>query len=236
MKGTILQPTYLPWLGYFEMIDAADIFVVFDHVQFMKKSWQQRNQIKTANGVVTLTIPIHREQRTDKISEIKISYDRENPLEKHWKTINLAYGKAKFFEKYKSVFQEIYSKKYIHLKDLNVGIIKSICQILNINTKIIFSSELDLNVESLGKTEEIISLCKNIGITHLYDAKGAESFIDTSLFKKEDILIEFQEFEHPKYTQLWGDFVPYMSVIDLLFNEGEKSIDVIRSGKKMIKY
>jgi hypothetical protein len=232
MKGTILQPTYLPWLGYFEMIDASEIYVVFDHVQFVKKSWQQRNRIKTANGVVILTIPIHREQRSDKISEIKISYDRENPLEKHWKTINLAYGKAKYFGKYKSVFQDIYSKKYTYLKDLNVEIIRNICQILNINTKIILSSELDLNVEILGKTEEIISLCKSVGITHLYDAKGAESFIDASLFKKEDIILEFQEFEHPKYNQLWGDFVPYLSIIDLLFNEGEKSMDIIRSGKR----
>ena len=113
MKGTILQPTYLPWLGYFEMIGHSDVFVVFDHVQFERKSWQQRNKIKTANGAVSLTVPVQKMPRETKISEMKISYERCNPLERHWKTIELSYKKAPYFEKYKSCFENIYSKKSV---------------------------------------------------------------------------------------------------------------------------
>lgn len=232
MKGTILQPAYLPWIGYFEMIDSTDVYVVFDHVQFVRKSWQQRNRIKTFNGVIWLTIPIKRGERNIRICDTKISYDHENPLDKHWRTITLAYKKAPYFYKYKSVFEEIYSKEYEYLSDLNVVVIKTICDILGIKTKIIFSSKLNLNDEDMGKTEKIVNLCKKVNITHLYDAKGAEEFIDVSLFHKEGISTNFQHFEHPIYNQLWGDFIPYMSVIDLLFNEDDKSLDVIRNAKR----
>lgn len=212
------------------MIDSSDLFVVFDHVQFVKKSWQQRNQIKTANGITMLTIPVQRKERDTRISDVKISYDRGNPLEKHWKTITLAYSKTKYFKDYNSYFEKIYSTKYVSLRDLNVAIIKQICDLLQIKTKIIFSSELELS-ETEDKTENIISLCKKTGITSLYDAKGAEVFINKSLFEKSNIDIKFQNFSHPIYNQLWGEFVPQMSIVDLLFNEGNKSIEIIRSGR-----
>ena len=222
MKGTILQPTYLPWIGYFEMIASSDVFVVFDHVQFERKSWQQRNKIKTANGVVSLTVPVQKMPRETPISQIKISYEQGNPLKKHWKAIELSYKKAPYFAEYKPLLEKIYSKKYVLLRDLNVEIIKLICDILGVKTKIVFSSNLDLKDEKMAKTEKVINLCKHLGITHLYDAKGAEDILDKSLFKKEDIVIEFQDFQHPEYRQLWGEFIPYLSLIDLLFNKGGK--------------
>ncbi|MFH1968238.1 MAG: WbqC family protein [bacterium] len=232
MKGTILQPTYLPWLGYFEMIASSDIFVVFDHVQFERKSWQQRNRIKTANGVISLSIPVQKMPRETPISEIKISYAGYNPLEKHFKTIELAYKKAPYFQDYKPFFEKIYSKKHVLLRDLNIEIIKLICNILGINTKIVFSSDLGLKDENMAKTEKVVNLCKKQDINHLYDAKGAEEILDKSLFEKENIIITFQDFQHPKYPQLWGEFVPYLSTIDLLFNQGDKSFSIIKSGIK----
>ena len=232
MKGAILQPTYLPWMGYFEMIDSVDTYIIFDHVQFERKSWQQRNKIKTASGVAYLTVPVQKVSRQTPISEIKISYDQGNPLGKHWKTIELAYKKAPYFEKYKSFFEKIYSKKYVLLRDLNVEIIKLVCDILGVKKKIVFSSELDLKDENMAKTEKVINLCKNQGITHLYDARGAEEILDKSLFRKEDILVDFQEFLHPEYSQLWGEFVSYLSVIDLIFNQGDQSLSIIKNGVK----
>ncbi len=232
MKGAILQPTYLPWLGYFEMIASSDVFVVFDHVQFERKSWQQRNRIKTANGVVSLTVPVQKMHREAKISEMKISYQDGNPLEKHFKTIELAYKKAPYFNEYKSFFEKVYSKKPVLLRDLNVDLIKLICSILGINTKIVFSSDFDLKDKNMEKTEKVVNLCKNQGITNLYDAKGAEEILDKSLFEKENILITFQNFHHPEYSQLWGEFVPYLSAIDLIFNQGDKSFSIIKSGVK----
>lgn len=232
MKGTILQPTYLPWIGYFELIDPSDIYVVFDHVQFERKSWQNRNKIKTANGEICLIVPVQKMPQKTPISKIKISYQQGNPLKNHWKTIELAYKKAKYFEEYKSLFEKVYSIKYVLLKDLNITIIKLVCEILGIKKNIVFSSELNLEDKDMAKTEKVVNLCKRQGITHLYDAKGAEEFLDKSLFKKEGISIDFQDYKHSKYSQLWGEFIPYLSVIDLIFNEGDKSLDIIRSGRK----
>lgn len=231
MKVTILQPTYLPWMGYFEMINSADVYIVFDHVQFERKSWQQRNRIKASNDVVWLSVPVEKASRDTRICDIKISYANGNPLEKHWKTISLAYKRAPYFNKYESFFEAIYHKKYVLLRDLNVDIIRGICNILGIKTKITFSSGLDLNDQDMGKTEKIISLCKKVGVTHLYDAKGTQDFIDTSSFQKQDVKVTFQDFQHPEYSQLWGKFVPYLSIIDLLFNEGDKALSIIKSGR-----
>ncbi len=230
MKGTILQPTYLPWLGYFEIIDSVDVFVVFDHVQFVRKTWQQRNKIKTRNGVVTLTLPVKRDGRNTRICDAELSHNQGNPMENHWKTIALAYKKAPFFHKYESIFQNIYSKKYNLLGDLNFAIIETIFGILCLDKKIFFSSRLNLNDENMEKTEKIVNLCKKVGITSLYDGKSAADFINTSLFDKEGISVTFQNYKHPIYRQLWGPFVAYLSVIDLLFNEGDSSMEIIRSG------
>ena len=110
MKGVILQPTYLPWMGYFELIDSSDIYIVFDHVQFERKSWQQKNRIKTSNGVVFLHVPVQKMLLKTPIYKIKVSYKQGNFLEKHWKSIELAYKKAPYFEEYKPLFEKIYSK------------------------------------------------------------------------------------------------------------------------------
>lgn len=229
MKGVILQPTYLSWLGYFEMIASADIYVIFDHVQFERKSWQQRNRIKTPNGITWLTIPVQKAPLKTRICDIKISYDNRNSLEKHWKTIKLAYKKAPYFNKYKTRFEKIYSKKYTYLKDLNINLIKEILDILGVKTKIIFSSKLDLKDENMEKTEKIVNLCKKVGITNFYEAEGAKNFINKSLFK--NILITFQNYEHPSYSQSWGEFIPYLSTIDLIFNERE-SLSIIKAGNR----
>ncbi len=213
------------------MIDSADIFVVLDHVQFERKSWQQRNKIKTSNGIVTLTLPVSREKRETRICEAEISYDRENPLKKHWMTIELAYRKAPFFHRYQLIFSELYGRKFGKLEDFNFSVIKKVCDILGISKNVIFASHLNLKDENMGKTEKIVNLCKKVGITYLYDGKAAADFLNTSLFEKEDISIEFQNYRHPIYHQLWGSFIPYLSVIDLLFNEGKSSLEIIRSGR-----
>jgi len=230
VKGTILQPTYLPWLGYFEMIGSSDVFVVFDHVQFERKSWQQRNKIKTPNGEAWLSVPVKKMPRKTRICDIEISYNQGDPLKNHLKTMEMAYKKTPFFEKYEPFFSKIYSKKYTLLRDLNVDIIGLICGILGFKTEFIFSSELDLDDNNLEKTEKVVNLCKKAGIGHLYDAKGAEKILDKSQFEKNGVEISFQNFRHPEYPQLWGEFIPYLSVVDLIFNQGEKSFSIIKSG------
>ena len=102
---------------------------------------------------------------------------------------------------------------------------------MGIKRKIVFSSKLNLKDENMTKTEKVVNLCKKLGITDFYEPEGGKTFVDESLFKKEGILIRFQDYKHPEYPQLWGDFVPYLSVIDLLFNEGERSLSIIRGGR-----
>ena len=227
MRGAILQPTYLSWLGYFEIISSTDIYVIFDHVQFERKSWQQRNRIKTPQGAIWLTIPVQKTSHTSRICDIKISYNNGNPLERHWEIIKKAYKKSPYFNKYKERFERIYSQKYIYLKDLDIALIKETLDILGIKTKIILSSELDLKDESVEKTEKVINLCKKTGITQLLDSAGAKDIFNKSLFK--DISITFQDYDHPRYSQLWGKFIPYLSTIDLIFNEKDP-LSIIKAG------
>ena len=154
MRGAILQPTYLPWMGYFDMIDATDLYVVYDHVQFVRKSWHQRNRVKIHKGELMLSVPVKKTPQDTPICEIEIR--DQSALRKHWKTISLAYGKSRYFEDYMDLFEDLYHKKYFLLRDLNVAIIKTICKIFGIRKEIIYSSELDLHKEdaNLSRTWE----------------------------------------------------------------------------------
>ncbi len=232
MRGTILQPTYLPWLGYFEMIDATDIFVVFDHVQFVKKSWQHRNRTKNANGQCLISIPVVKAPRETAIKDIKMSFHDRQPLIDHWRTISHSYQKAPYFSTYKESIEALYSQQYLKLISFTVKLIQTLCELLGITTQMVYSSSLDLHDENLGKTEKVVNLCKKVGLSYLYDTHGAMEFIEVEKFKVAGIDIEFQRYEHPTYNQLFGEFIPYMSVIDLLFNEGDNSLAIIRSGRK----
>lgn len=233
MKCTILQPTYLPWIGYFDMIAATEKFVVYDHVQFVRKSWQQRNKIKTANGITMLSVPVQHDVQTARICDVKISYDSGNALHKHWKSIEVSYKKSPYFKLYEPVFKDIYFKEYVYLKDLNVALIRAICNLLGIKNDFIFSSELKIEKSgSDNKSQDVVDLCKAIGANYIYDAKGAEAFLDKEVFRSNGVEIRFQEYEHPNYSQLWGEFQPYMSAIDLLFNEGPASMEIIKKREK----
>ena len=229
MKAVILQPTYLPWMGYIGLIDIADIFVFYDDVQFVERSWQRRNRIKMPNKVIWLSVPVIK-KFGQKINEVKIN-NNINWAEKHWKSIKYAYSKAQFFEHYAYIFKRIYEyKKWEHLVDLNVTIIKEITKLLGLDdTKFMFSSEL--NVEG-KKTIRLINILNKIGADEYITGPAAKSYIEIDKFKKAGIALHWYEFKHPAYPQLYGEFIPYLSVIDLLFNIGEDAINYIRKGLK----
>ena len=236
MKGTILQPTYLPWIGYFDMIDISDIYVAFDDVQFSKKSWQQRNFIKTQQGALMLSVSIKKSKLTTSIKDIK-TMDSKKILKNHWKAISLAYKKSPYFEKYKQLFENIYSKNYTSLRNFNIDIIKTICEVLGIQTKFIYSSDIIIKKDQNDNTtKKIIKLCKGAGITTLYDGFGASKILDSDMINKSNIDFKFQDLIHPLYNQLHGKFISHMSTIDLIFNEGPKSLDIIRQARKFQNY
>ena len=231
MRGTILQPTYLPWSGFFEMIDATDVFVVYDHVQFARKTWQKRNKIKGSSGMEFISIPVKKSPLKTPITEIKVSYDRGNPLIEHWETLKHKYHKAPHFEQYAQTFEDIYNTEFEFIRDLNVALIKTICSLIGIESTFIHSADLGLDDEHLGKTERVVNLCKKAGLTYLYDAKGAEGFLDKEMFDDASIEVKFQDYTPLTYPQLYGDHIGYLSVIDLLFNVGDKTLETIRAGK-----
>jgi len=228
MIGTILQPTYLPWLGYFEMIDKSDIFVVYDHVQFVKKSWHHRNKIKNNNGELLLSLPTKRKHLKTPIYDISLSSEYERVLNNHWMSIYYAYKNSRFFGDYSESLSELYTSKYSSLMELTVTFIKYFCKQMGIKTRIEFSSKLNLDDQLTNGTEKIADICKQVNISTLYDANGAKDIIEIKILKNNNINVIFQNYQHPVYTQMFGEFIPYMSIIDLIMNEGDKSLDIIR--------
>lgn len=223
----IMQPTFLPWIGYFDLIDQADAFVFLDNVDFTKQSWQQRNRIKTANGVQWLTVPIlWRGHSGQKILDVKINQAYKYK-EKHIKTITQSYCKAPFFNLYVEEFSNIFVEPYQKICKLNIDLIVWLCKKLGMETTFIRSSELEINGD---KVERLINICRAFDADCYLSPPGSREYIEeNNLFISNNIELMYHNFQHPHYSQLHGDFVPYLSVIDLIFNEGPNSLDIIRN-------
>lgn len=235
MKAVIMQPTYLPWSGYFDLMDQSDIFVLLDNVQFSKHSWHQRNRIKTPQGELMLTIPIVR-KFPQILNKVKIN-NSTDWKRKHLRAIELNYSKAKFFNDYFAEFKKLFSNDCSGLVEFTVPIILWIKEALGIECKILKSSEID---GQGSKTELIIDICKKIGADEYLSPPGSMEYIDEcahqeDLFAKNDLKLGYQNYFPSKYIQLWGEFIPYLSTIDLLFNEGKDSLSIIRNGRNQAK-
>lgn len=225
-----MQPTYLPWLGYFALMAAVDTFVFFDSVQFARRSWQQRNQIKTAAGPAFLTVPVKKTGRRDQlILETEINGD-EKPLEKHIRTIQSELKKAPYFNTYSDDLFEIMSRPKILLAELNIELISYLKNCLSIDTPSVHSSTLGA---SGTKADLLADICDRLHADHYLSPPGSKEYMDASdAFTKRRIDVTYFDYLHPQYGQQHGEFVPYMSVIDLLFNEGPASRDFLLSGIK----
>lgn len=226
MRIGILQPGYLPWLGFFEQMYKSDIFVIYDDVQYDKEGWRNRNRIKTANGVQWLTVPVLMKfEDRPFIKEVKI--DNKFPWrKKHITSIRQNYSKAPFYNKYIEIFEEAYSREWEFLINLDIYFILQLTKCLGMeNKKIITSSSLNVTG---NKIERLINICKLFNADTFYEGAAGRNYIDETLFNKEGIRVEFQNYKHPIYSQLYGDFIPYLSVIDLLFNNGEKSLSILK--------
>ena len=225
---SIMQPTYLPWLGYFDLTNRSDIFVFLDTVQLDKRSWQQRNRIKTPNSEIMLTVPVFTKGRfNQEIRDVEIDVSQRFQ-KKHFNSIQLNYKNSKYYKLYIGELEEIFFSKISRLANLNIKLIKWLSSKIGIKTKFISSSELDV---SGSKTELLINICKEINANHYLSPIGSKGYIEkNNLFTNSGIQLSYQDYQHPTYNQLFGDFIPYLSVIDLLFNEGEKSLEIIKSG------
>jgi len=219
-----MQPGYLPWLGFFELIYNCDIFVLLDDVQFTKKDWRSRNRIRSKDGWLWLSVPVlTKNKQSQLINEVKIN-SSINWRRKHLKTIEINYNKAKYLNNYFPFFEKLYSSNWTNLVDLNVEIINWALEALNIKTPIRISSSLNTKGR---KEDKIINICKKLGATELYDSKAAQNILDLDKFNEGKIMVNFQDYRHPVYNQIYEPFLPYMSVIDLLFQYGPKSLNIL---------
>lgn len=228
MIVSIHQPNFIPWAGYFYKIIQSDIFVLLDDVQFTKNSYQNRNRIKTARGAAWLTVPVLTKGHFQELmNEILINNDVEW-RKKHWRTIVENYNRSPYLALYREYFADLYSQEWISLVDLNEAIIRHLATELGLETEIIKSSQLD--VKGSG-TERLIRICQALGGDTYLSGHGGKKYLDERLFGEEEIDLTYYDFAPPVYPQGYGHFIPGLSIIDLIFNCGEKSLDIILGGK-----
>ena len=227
----ILQPGYLPWLGFFEQMYKSDVFVIYDDVQYDKEGWRNRNRIKSANGVQWLTVPVQfKLSAAPPITEVKID-NKSNWRKKHLASIRQNYTKAAFFKNYIEFFEEVYDREWEYLIDLDIFLISGLAGFLGMPPKAIHrSSNLNVSGDRIGR---LINICKCFGADTFYEGYSGKNYIEENDFLMQGIRVVYQKYNHPIYKQLYGDFVPYLSAIDLLFNHGDKSLNIIM-GEKVI--
>lgn len=224
MKVAIMQPTYLPWVGYFALMKSVDIFIILDSVQFSKRSWQQRNQIKTESGPKWLTVPVISKGKMEQlITDVQIDHSNKFP-ENHINMIKQNYKKSKFFNNYSEDLFNILRKKHKNLSSLSIDLILLIRELLGIKTTIKYSSDFSTK----GSKDELLAeLCEHVGATEYISPPGSKVYLDKSVsFVRRNISVTYFDYKHIEYNQLHGGFAEYMSAIDLLFNYGPQSRNI----------
>ena len=226
MKVAILQSNYIPWKGYFDIINSVDYFVIYDDVQYTKNDWRNRNIIKTPQGDNWLSIPVYQKSLSQKINETQISLKGWN--KKHLKTIEFAYSKAPYFKEYRPFIEDLYTNiPSDNLSEINIYFLEKICQVLGIKTTFVKSSDLQ---SISGQTERLVDICKNLNATHYLSGPAAKNYLQENLFQEASIDVEWINYSnYPEYSQLFGEFNHYVSIIDLILNNGHKSPLLLKS-------
>ena len=224
MRAVILQPGYCPWIGYFDQMNRADVFVIYDDIQFDKNGWRKRNRIKTAQGIQWITVPVLTKGKEFILVKDMLINNDMNWQDKHLKTIKQNYSRAAYFKDYVALFEDIYARDWKYLIDLDMEFINAFNKELGIGTTIKFASELGIRG---GKIERLINICHLFKATEFLEGSAGRDYIDDNMFTQAGIKIQYQDYKHPVYRQLYGAFIPYLSIIDLLFNEGKNSLNIL---------
>lgn len=220
-KVAILQSNYIPWRGYFDLINQVDEFIIYDEMQYTKNDWRNRNKIKSNNGIQWITIPVIVKSLHQKINETKIFDPKWG--KKHKATLQTNYGKAKSFSQTKDFIFNLYDQtsKMELLSEINYTFIEAICDYLEIDTKINLSTKYEL-VE--GKTERLVDLCLQANASHYISGPAAKSYIDENLFNNNNIELKWMDYSvYSEYEQLHLGFDHGVSILDLIFNEGKNA-------------
>ncbi len=225
------QPNYLPWIGLFSKIKQADCFVIMDTFQYTKDGITHRNKVRTNAGSGYLTIPIAKKFARAKIKDVELPLDRKWQ-EIHYQTIYQNYLKTDFFKYHADFFKELYQKNFPFLCQINVNIIRYLLKCFEINVEVITASDLNLSPD-LKHTDMIIAVLKSIGSTTYLSGQSGRVYLEFEKFHQNNINCRFVKFTHPVYKQRYPGFEPNMSAIDLLFNVGPQSSEVIKESGKI---
>jgi hypothetical protein len=225
-KVAILQSNYIPWKGYFDMIASVDEFILFDDMQYTRRDWRNRNQIKTPNGLQWLTIPVQvKGKYHQKIKEVEVMGSEWQKL--HWSSLMHNYRQAKYFKAVSEWLEPIYfNTSRTNLSEINLIFIRAICNYLSIDTKITSSSDYIL---SGNKSQRLANICKQSEATIYVSGEAAKEYLDQKVFAKLNINVLWFSYEgYLSYPQLWGDFSERVTILDLLFNCGPNSMKYIK--------
>lgn len=223
-RVVVLQPSYLPWLGYFDQLYKSDVFVLYDDVQYDKHGWRNRNRIKSDKGPLWLTVPVlthgqglptNREARID---------TRQPWARKHLQALRVNYAKAPSFGEVFDRLEPLLGREWARLLDLNRAVLETLCALLGLDRPIKLSSELDVPGQ---KTERLVAICRALGADRYLTGDAASEYLDETQFAANGIRVEYHHYRHPVYAQLHGEFVPYLSVVDLLMNHGRESLRLL---------
>jgi len=223
MNVVILQPSYIPWRGYFDQINRADIFIFYDDVQYDKHGWRNRNRIKNRQNGQWLTIPVHSQgvvvERTP-IHEVEIAW--QQPWnERHWRAIRENYHRAPFFKAYAPWLEEVYQRRPARLADFTIPLTIEIAEKLGIHhTRFLRSSELEAQGQ---KTDRLIHLLTRLGASHYISGPSAQSYIETEKFQAAGITLEYMQYNYAEYPQLYPPFDPSVTILDLLLMTGPEA-------------
>lgn len=227
MRVGIIQSNYIPWRGYFDLIDDVDLFVFLDDVKYTHRDWRNRNRIKTADGPIWITVPVLHDSNT-LIQDARINYD-DRWVDKHARSIGLSCAKCPFYKAYADEFFDILNQRLPTISALNVAACKWAMAKLGIGTPTMMSSELDA---AGAKGTRIVSLLKAAGATAYLSGPAAKSYADPEMFRAAGIALEYKSYEYKDYPQLHGGFEPSVSILDLLFNTGEDARGYLKSVKR----
>lgn len=216
MTGSIHQPNFIPYLGFFNKFKNSDVFVLYDTAQYSKNDYHNRNSIKTSNGQVWLTIPVSI-KLGDSIKDVTIA--DQSFRKKHLRSIEFNYKKADFFDQIFPDISNLYEGTEKALFDFNIKFLKYFFDIIDSQKKVVLTSQIDISSD-VKSTAALIEILNKIGADYYISGRGARNYLDEKMFESSGIKLYWQEFHHPIYEQLWGDFLPNMSILDALFNVG----------------
>lgn len=226
----ILQPGFLPWLGFFDQMIRSDHFVYYDDVQFDKHGWRNRNRIKTSHGLAWLTVPVrHSGHHGQTIAETEIDHSRPWS-HKMVRTIEQVYSRSPHCHRYSRELGDILCAEPPTplLLDLDLRVIDLMRRWLQIDTPAVRSSTLGIEG---GQSDRLVAICRHFGADRYLSGSAAKSYLQQELFDAAGISVVWQDYQHPVYRQLYGEFIPSLSALDLVLNLGPDSPKAIRGGQ-----